>query len=694
MSAGFSPTGAADHAGDQGEAEIPAPADRARAAEALQQAFSRLSPQGSDAWNFLAAFTHLGDRYGPYHPGASALSDLLAPSRSDSRRAGPLDRLRPKRDRAVRGPDGEETNLEEAMGHVVEAFRFLSARVETLEARLAAQDRPVDGAAWLVPARELGSLAGPVAAHVLARTPGGVIIHADCGEGDLLRVLHERDAEAHGVEPRGAVALQAIEHGCSVTIAEGSEHMASRAEGATGGVVLSGVVDRLPLHALLSLLAQSRRVLRRGAPLVVVSEPVAATASRDVVAQDLVDGRPLHEATWELLLRARRVRRGGTAARRDRTGPAHRPVGRRPLVSGIHHFVPVLHRGDAVGRHTLRLREATRARGFRSEIFVDTVDDDTAAETVPVLSYPEMAQPGDVAVYQFATASAMAPWLAGRSEALVVNYHNVTPPELMAPWDNHLALGQLRAQSDLRLLAPRSALAVADSGYNEAHLAAAGFAMTAVISPSAALQTTGTRDATGEAPATGAPPRGTHWLAVGRVSPNKALENTIAALAVARSHGSPDAWLQLIGKPATDSYVAALHRYVAELGLADAVQFAGHAGDATVEAAYASADVLVVTSEHEGFCVPVVEAMAAGVPVVAFDRGAVPEVLGGAGVLVSDKDPYALAAAIAALLYDAPRRNDVITAGRQRLATLDLGSAADRFVDLLAPLAAPASTSS
>jgi glycosyltransferase involved in cell wall biosynthesis len=386
-------------------------------------------------------------------------------------------------------------------------------------------------------------------------------------------------------------------------------------------------------------------------------------------------------------------------------------------VSGIHHFVPVLHRGDAVGRHTLRLREATRARGFRSEIFVDTVDDATADETVPVLSYADMAQPGDVVVYQFATASAMAPWLAGRSEVLVVNYHNVTPPELMAPWDNHLALGQLRAQGDLRLLAPRAALAVADSAYNEAHLATAGFAATAVISPSAALDATPTSPTAAGSPAdtgaaggptaagspadtgaTGGPDalhrRGSHWLAVGRVSPNKALEATVAALAVARAHGDPGARLQLVGKPATDSYVAALQRYVADLGLADAVQFSGHASDAAVEAAYADADVLVVTSEHEGFCVPVVEAMAAGVPVVAFDRGAVPEVLGGAGVLVSDKDPYALAAAIAALLHDGPRRHDVIAAGRQRLTALDLHSAADRFVDLLVPLAAVAAPSS
>jgi hypothetical protein len=302
MSAGLPPTGGADHAGPRSDLESPGPADRARAAEALHEAFRRLAPQGSDAWNFLAAFTHLGDRYGPYHPGASALSDSLSAGRGDGRRTGPLDRLRPRRDRAGRSPDGDKTDLEEAMGHVVEAFRFLSARVETLEARLAAQDRPVDGAAWLVPARDIGALAGPVAAHMSARSPGGVIVHADCGEGDLLRALHERGAEAHGVEPRGAVALRAIERGCSVTIAEVSEDVTARPDGSVGGVVLSGVVDRLPLHALLPLLAQSRRVLRRGAPLVVVSEPVAAVAGRDAAARDLVDGVPLHEATWELLL--------------------------------------------------------------------------------------------------------------------------------------------------------------------------------------------------------------------------------------------------------------------------------------------------------------------------------------------------------------------------------------------------------
>jgi hypothetical protein len=302
MSAGLPPTGAADQADEQGGAATPGPADQARAAEALHEAFTRLSPQGSDAWNFLAAFTHLGDRYGPYHPGASALSDSLAADRGEGRRSGPLDRLRPRRDRAGRAAEGDKTDLEEAMGHVVEAFRFLSARVETLEERLAFEDRPVDGAAWLVPARDVGTWAGPVAAYVSSRTPGGVVIHADCGEGDLLRALRAGGTDVHGVEPRGAVALRALEHGCAVTIAEASEYVGSLPEGSAGGVVLSGVVDRLPLHALLPLLAQSSRVLQHGAPLVVISEPPAAVERRDAPAHDLVDGHPLHQATWELLL--------------------------------------------------------------------------------------------------------------------------------------------------------------------------------------------------------------------------------------------------------------------------------------------------------------------------------------------------------------------------------------------------------
>jgi glycosyltransferase involved in cell wall biosynthesis len=170
------------------------------------------------------------------------------------------------------------------------------------------------------------------------------------------------------------------------------------------------------------------------------------------------------------------------------------------------------------------------------------------------------------------------------------------------------------------------------------------------------------------------------------LAPNKAAEDTIAALAVTRAHHDPDATLLIIGKSPTAAYDGALRRYVAELGLVAAVTFAGHASDAAVAAAYAQSDVLVVTSEHEGFCVPLVEAMTVGLPVVAYRAGALPEVLGQAGVYVGSKDPFELASAIADLLADGPRRDRLSDAAAQRLVELDLGTAAERLVDLLCSL--------
>jgi glycosyltransferase involved in cell wall biosynthesis len=354
-------------------------------------------------------------------------------------------------------------------------------------------------------------------------------------------------------------------------------------------------------------------------------------------------------------------------------------------VNGIHQFVPVLHRGDAVGRHTLALRDAAAARGLESRIYVGTLEAETHDETSPVLDYPGQAQSGDVVLYQFATASPMAAWLAGRRETLVVNYHNITPPELLAPWDNHLALGQLRAQAELHLLVPRAVLAIADSDYNRQHLVEAGFAQTAVVPPSASLPPEALAagaDKGGRTPGEG----GARWLCVGRIAPNKALEDVVAALMVTRAHDDPAATLSIIGKPATASYATALHRYVAALGLSDAVTFGGHASDGAVVAAYARADVLVVTSEHEGYCVPVVEAMMAGLPVVAFRQGALPDVLGPAGVLVEAKDPYTLSATIGRVVADGPARAQLAQLSVERLRQLDLNTAADRFVGLLCDL--------
>src|SRR6185437_8529439 len=126
------PESASDAGHDKPAASDVSAEDRARAGAALRASFARLSPQGSDEWNFMGAFTHLGDRYGPYQPGASDLADLLQKKSGSNPR-------RSRRGRSSSGGEEDKSEVEDAMTNVVEAFRFLHARVSTLEARLSTE---------------------------------------------------------------------------------------------------------------------------------------------------------------------------------------------------------------------------------------------------------------------------------------------------------------------------------------------------------------------------------------------------------------------------------------------------------------------------------------------------------------------------------------------------------------------------
>jgi glycosyltransferase involved in cell wall biosynthesis len=348
------------------------------------------------------------------------------------------------------------------------------------------------------------------------------------------------------------------------------------------------------------------------------------------------------------------------------------------MMPGVHQFVPMLHRGDAVGHHALRLRQVLLERGIPSGLYVETTDPQTAADSEPYERYAEQAQPGDVLVYQFATASHLAPWLLDRTETLVLNYHNVTPPEYYAPWDNGLARHQLAARTHLRTLAPRTKLGVAVSDFNEAELLQAGYERTAVVPPAASVS----------APAPWRSPRqsAARWLSVGRLAPNKSLQHAVMALLVARAHDDPGATLDLVGRSVVPSYTAALHRFIDEMGLRQAVTFRGQLDDDGLARAMAEADVLVVASAHEGFGLPVVEAMMLGLPVVANAAGALPDVVGEGGVLVDAADPWALAAAVTRLVSNGDLRAALERGARSQLAALDLDHAAERMADLVSAL--------
>ena len=170
---------------------------------------------------------------------------------------------------------------------------------------------------------------------------------------------------------------------------------------------------------------------------------------------------------------------------------------------------------------------------------------------------------------------------------------------------------------------------------------------------------------------------------MGKISPHKAPHDLVKMLDVLRRVDDPAARLHLVGSPLGETYEPALRAFIDELGLNEAVNLAGSVSGAELEAYFQAADVFVLASDHEGFCVPLAEAMGHGVPIVAYGVTAVPETVGGAGLVLDDKSPVPFAAAVARVLRDATLRAVLVGAGRERAAGFDLEASTARFVSLV-----------
>jgi glycosyltransferase involved in cell wall biosynthesis len=355
----------------------------------------------------------------------------------------------------------------------------------------------------------------------------------------------------------------------------------------------------------------------------------------------------------------------------------------------VHQFVPTLNPHDATGTHTLLLRDILRKAGWRSEIFAEAIHDDLASEAHKHWMYPDHAADGDVAIYQFSTSSAVAGYLAERSLPLILDFHNFTGPDLFAGWEPETQARAARAVDELALLAPRAELGMADSGYNERALRRAGCRRTTVVpvlvdyervtstpDPLVAAELEGLRAA-----------GGADILFVGRIVPSKAQHQLVKALWAYHRLYDSRARLHLVGGTASYDYLRSVREFVSDLGLARHVRLPGEVSDAALAAYFEGADAYLSLSVHEGFGVPLVEAMAAGVPVVAHRAGAVSETVGGSALLLESADHVYVAAALHRVLSDQALREHLVAAGHLRLKALTAPAVSERVVAAVARVA-------
>ena len=356
-------------------------------------------------------------------------------------------------------------------------------------------------------------------------------------------------------------------------------------------------------------------------------------------------------------------------------------------MTAVHQFVPALLPRDATGDHTRALRDAFRDAGWDSDIYVEAAHDELRHEATYFERYPERARPGDVLLYQLGTSSPVAEFLLGRHEPLVLDYHNVTPESFYEGWEVHTAAKVALARHQVADLAPRAVLGIADSAFNARELAALGCPETVVVPILVDVDSGSEVDERELARLAGSHGDADVLLFVGRISPNKGHEKLVEALWMYRHLYDPRARLHLVGPAVTPDYAAAVFAYADELGLGDAVHHGQGLTTGQLAAWYRDADVFVCLSRHEGFCIPLLEAMRAGTPIVAFDAGAVGETLADAGILLSTTRPATVAAAVDRVVRDPHLTEHLVAAGRRRLGDFAATTTRQRFVEVLGRVA-------
>lgn len=348
----------------------------------------------------------------------------------------------------------------------------------------------------------------------------------------------------------------------------------------------------------------------------------------------------------------------------------------------VHHFHPTIVPADAISNHVVALHELARRDGHDSRVYAIESSRDLDGGVLPYRRLFRAVKPEDTLLLHYSMGNEVFDQLVKLPARKVLVYHNVTPPEFFSGINPHAALHAQLARTQLATLASPVELGVGVSDYNRRELESAGFRRTAVVP---LLIDWRAYDV--------APDRAVlaHWstvrtklLFVGRISPHKRQDDLIRLIAYHRACIDPEAQLILVGSYRDQPQYHGRLRALAEaLGVAGAVTFAGSVSLAALVAYYRAATAFVSLSEHEGFGVPLLEAMRFDLPVVAYDAGAVAETLGDAGLRLRTRELPEIAELIGLVGERPELRASLVATGRRRVADFSTERVEKRTRDVL-----------
>lgn len=329
-------------------------------------------------------------------------------------------------------------------------------------------------------------------------------------------------------------------------------------------------------------------------------------------------------------------------------------------------ILPTLSYGDAIGNHVLALRKLISSMGYKTDIYAENIDAripkgmGTSIEKLPDL------EENDIVIYHLSTETKLNEMIGGFKGIKIIQYHNITPPQFFSKYNlgmkNRTACGLEQA----RKLAVQAEYYLADSTFNKNELIKMGYRQNIDVLP-ILINFEDYKQNASEVVQKRYGDKKKNLLFVGRVAPNKRQEDIIKAFFYYKKYMNSEARLFLVGNyGGLETYYERLKAYVYRLELQD-VYFTGHISFDEILAYYKIADLFVCMSEHEGFCVPLLEAMYFHVPVLAYDSSAVGETMGDGGVLLHEKNPQKTALWMKEMLENTELRKDIINRQERRM---------------------------
>ncbi len=330
-------------------------------------------------------------------------------------------------------------------------------------------------------------------------------------------------------------------------------------------------------------------------------------------------------------------------------------------------IMPTVSFGDAVSNDAIAISKVISEMGYKTAIYAENIDQRLKCNDIHGYSKLPQLSDDDIVIFNHSTGTDICYDIEKLGGRKMMIYHNITPPRFFDKYSPVSVELTKKGYEGTKYLSDKIEYVMAVSEYNATDLKNMGYSCPMYIRPILIPFEDYAKEPDKDIIARYSDDGYTNIVFVGRIAPNKKQEDIIKAFAYYKKHINPKSRLILVGNSSgMEKYDKALKDYVDALMLEDVI-FTGHISFKAILAYYRIADVFLCMSEHEGFCVPLVEAMYFNVPIIAYNSSAIPDTLGGSGILINDKDPVFTAFLIDRLVNDEQLRSEVIEGQNERL---------------------------